>query len=91
MAYIVYFNITQAKTLVNSPYNIRQNAFAERIIRGSITDKNGTVLAETQVGEDGQEQRVYPFGAIFAHVLGYSNDDVGKSGLEAVENSELLI
>ena len=90
MAYIVYFNITQAKTLVNSPYNIRQNAFAERIIRGSITDKNGTVLAETQVGEDGQEQRVYPFGAIFAHVLGYSNDDVGKSGLEAVEYSELV-
>ena len=90
MAYIVYFNVVRAKTIVNSPYNIRQDAFADRIIRGSITDRNGNVLAETQVEEDGTESRVYPYGAAFAHVVGYSYDSTGKSGLESVENSELL-
>lgn len=90
IGYIVYFNIFEAKTIINSPYNVRQNSFADRIIRGSITDRDGEVLAETQVAEDGTETRVYPYGAAFAHVIGYSFDETGKTGLEAVENSELL-
>ena len=80
ISYIVYFNVFRAKTIVNSPYNVRQDAFADRIIRGSITDRDGEVLAETQVGEDGTENRVYPYGAAFAHVVGYSNETAGKSG-----------
>ncbi|MGC4019745.1 MAG: penicillin-binding transpeptidase domain-containing protein [Muricomes sp.] len=90
MSYIVYFNIVRAKTIVNSPYNERQDAFADRIIRGSIVDRNGNVLAETNVGEDGSEVRSYPYGAAFAHVIGYSYPSAGKSGLESVENFELL-
>lgn len=90
ISYIVYFNVFRAKTIVNSPYNVRQDAFADRIIRGSITDRDGEVLAETQVGEGGTENRVYPYGAAFAHVVGYSNETAGKSGLESIENSELL-
>ena len=62
ISYIVYFNVFRAKTIVNSPYNVRQDAFADRIIRGSITDRDGEVLAETQVGEGGTENRVYPYG-----------------------------
>lgn len=90
MCYIVYFNIVRAKTIVNSPYNQRQDAFADRIIRGTITDRAGNVLAETQVTEDGTEVRNYPYGPAFAHVVGYSNSHTGKSGLESVENFELL-
>ena len=69
LLYLSIFNVFRAKTIVNSPYNVRQDAFADRIIRGSITDRDGEVLAETQVGEDGTENRVYPYGAAFAHVL----------------------
>ena len=69
---MVYFNIVRAKTIVNSPYNERQDAFADRVIRGNIVDKNGNVLAETNVAEDGTEVRNYPYGAAFAHVVGYS-------------------
>lgn len=90
MAYIVYFNIVRAKTVINSPYNERQDAFADRIIRGNITDKNGKVLAQTTVAEDGTETRNYPYGAAFAQVIGYSFPSIGKTGLESVENSELL-
>ena len=59
MGYLVYFTIVRAKTFVNSPYNQRQNAFAENVIRGDITDRNGNVLARTDVAEDGTETRVY--------------------------------
>ncbi len=90
MAYMVYFNIVRAKTIVNSPYNERQDAFADRVIRGNIVDKNGNVLAETNVAEDGTEMRNYPYGAAFAHVVGYSFPSTGKSGLESIENFELL-
>ena len=90
MGYIVYFTIARAGTFVNSPYNQRQDAFARDVIRGTITDQNGSVLAETRVAEDGTETRYYPYGSLFSHVVGYYNPDLGKTGLESVENFELL-
>ena len=33
---------------------------------------------------------MYPYGDIFAHVVGYSNPELGKTGLESVENFHLL-
>ena len=90
MGYLVYFTIVRAKTFVNSPYNQRQNAFAENVIRGDITDRNGNVLARTDVAEDGTETRVYPYGSVFSHVIGYSDPQLGKTGIESVENFELL-
>lgn len=90
MVYLVYFTIVRAKTFVNSPYNQRQNAFAENVIRGDITDRNGNVLARTDVAEDGTETRVYPYNSVFSHVIGYSDPELGKTGLESVENFELL-
>ena len=90
MGYLVYFTIARADTFVNSPYNQRQDAFAKKVVRGDITDKNGNVLAQTDVAEDGTETRVYPYGSLFAHVIGYSDAELGKTGLESVENFELL-
>ena len=90
MIYLVYFTIVRADTFVNSPYNQRQDAFAQKVVRGQITDRNGNVLARTDVAEDGTETRVYPYGSLFAHVVGYSDTELGKTGLESVENFELL-
>ena len=88
MGYIVYFNVVQAKSIINSPYNRRQDIFADRVVRGKILDKDGEVLAETDVDEEGNETRRYPKEDLFAHVLGYSVK--GKAGLESVENFHLL-
>lgn len=90
MIYIAYFTIVRARTFVNSPYNKRQDLFAETVVRGDIVDRNGNVLAETEVAEDGTETRNYPYGSVFAHVIGYSDSELGKTGLESVENFELL-
>lgn len=88
MGYIVYFNVFKSKDIINSPYNVRLDSMADRVIRGKIFDKDGRVLAETRVNEDGTETRVYPYGKVFAHVVGY--DSHGKSGLESTENFQLL-
>lgn len=88
MGYIVYFNLTQSREFIRSPYNQRQDSLADRIKRGKILDRNGKVLARTETGEDGKEQREYPYGDMFAHVVGYTAQ--GKTGLEAIENSALF-
>ena len=56
MGYLVYFSIVRAKLVVNSPYNQRQDAYAQSVIRGKLVDKNGNTLAETVVDEDGNRK-----------------------------------
>lgn len=88
MAYIVYFYVAESKEIVSSAYNPRLDSYADRVIRGNIVDRNGNILAETKVSDDGTETRYYPYGDVFAHVVGYA--DKGKSGLESTENFDLL-
>lgn len=88
MGYLVYFNLIKSKDIINSPYNVRLDSMADRVVRGKILDRNGKVLAETKVSEDGTETRVYPYDDMFAHVVGY--DSHGKSGIESTENFNLL-
>ena len=84
MAYIGYSNIVESKDIISSPYNPRLDSMADRVVRGSILDKDGNVLASTETTEDGSEYRSYPYGSLYAHVVGY--DSQGKSGLESTEN-----
>ena len=44
-------------------------------------------LAETDIDEDGNETRVYPFSEVFCHVVGLAS---AKTGVEGVANYELL-
>ena len=88
MGYIVYFNAIKSKEIINSPYNVRLDSMTDRVVRGKILDSKGEVLAETKVAEDGSEKRNYPYGDLYAHVIGY--DSMGKSGLESTENFNLL-
>lgn len=88
MGYISYFNIVKSRDVIRSPYNARQDSYADRVVRGKILDRTGKVLAQTNVASDGSETREYPYGNMFAHVVGYTAK--GKSGLESLENFELL-
>ena len=82
IAYLIYFNAIKSDDFINSPYNTRQDTFSDRVVRGSILSSDGEVLAQTNVSEDGTEERSYPYGNTFAHVVGY--DTNGKSGLEYI-------
>ena len=86
--WVIYFNAVVSESFINSPYNTRQDTFADRVIRGPIISSDGQVLARTDVDEYGTETRVYPYSELFAHVVGY--DSNGKSGLESEANFDLL-
>lgn len=88
IGYVIYYNAVKSEDFINSPYNTRQDTFSDRVVRGSIRSSDGEVLAQTNVYEDGTEERVYPYQNIFAHVVGF--DSNGKSGLESEANFQLL-
>ncbi len=88
IGHLVYFNIKERDAILASPYNRRQDDLAANVRRGSILASDGSELAVTHTDELGNESRVYPYGSIFAHVVGYSTN--GRSGLEASENVALL-
>jgi peptidoglycan glycosyltransferase len=88
MIYFAYFNAVEGKNIINNSYNKRQEKFAERVVRGKILANDSTVLAETKIAEDGTETRYYPYGEMFAHVVGTSTK--GMSGIESSKNFELL-
>lgn len=88
IAYFIYFMVFQSESFINNPYNSLQNLFSEHVIRGDIESADGYVLAKTKVNKDGSEERVYPYGDLFAHAVGYTGN--GKTGLENQANFLLL-
>ena len=46
------------------------------------------MLAENRTDGEGNETRIYPFGTVFDHVVGYSSN--GKTGIESLANFYLL-
>ena len=86
--YMGYFLQVQRETVINNSYNARLDSFANRVVRGRILAADGTVLAENRTDGEGNETRIYPFGTVFDHVVGYSSN--GKMGIESLANFYLL-
>ncbi|MCR5099409.1 MAG: penicillin-binding protein 2 [Lachnospiraceae bacterium] len=86
--YFAYFITFGAEDFINNPYNARVSQFSENVIRGDILSSDGEVLATTQVSSDGSESRVYPYGRVFAHAVGYNSN--GKAGVELDGNFNML-
>ncbi|WP_073234426.1 peptidoglycan D,D-transpeptidase FtsI family protein [Desulforamulus putei] len=90
--YLSYLVLQQGEELATHPQNRRMAAREAGIIRGTIFDRKGVVLAETKwLGERGKrvyltENHVSPF----AHVVGYVSEKYGSAGLEASFSKELL-
>ena len=88
IGYFVYFQTIVSSNVITSPYNKRQDTFADRVIRGDIETSDGMLIATTNIGADGSETRVYPYGDLFAHAVGYASN--GKTGIELLANYQLL-
>lgn len=86
--YFTYYILFQSGEVINNSYNKRQEVLSQRIVRGDILSSEGTILATTLVDEKGNEVRNYPFGEVYAHVVG--RFDNGKTGIEEAENIRLL-
>ncbi|WP_418753869.1 peptidoglycan D,D-transpeptidase FtsI family protein [Eshraghiella crossota] len=86
--YLIYFNLTQAESIINNSYNKRQGVLSHRTIRGSILSDDKTKLAVTNVDDDGNETRYYPYSGLFSHTIGYLNN--GGYGLESLYGYYML-
>lgn len=86
--YLAWFEAVQAKTVINSTYNKRQTLLEETYLRGEIKTADGVVVARTTENEDGTTMREYPYGGMYAHVIGRTEQ--GRTGVELAENFTML-
>lgn len=88
VGYYIYFVGTQSENVVNNSYNSRLKSYSNTIVRGNIYTRDGKIIASTETGTDGKETRVYPYDALFAHVVGMNTH--GKTGIEKMCDYYLL-
>ena len=77
-----------ARDVINDSHNTRKKDLAKQVIRGRIYAADGSVLAQEALNEDGVEVRNYPYGELFAHVVGFST--MGSTGIENAADVDLL-
>ena len=83
LGYVSYIQIFQSDTLAFHPLNRRSAEASTRVERGQIIDSNGKVLAESKLSDQHEYKREYPYGVLFAHIVGYDNPKYGKTGVES--------
>jgi len=85
---LIYFVATSEQEMINNSYNSRQEILLSQNYRGAIYSADGETLAETILDEEQNEERVYPYGDLFSHIVGYSTN--GRMGVEALANYYLI-
>lgn len=89
IVYLSYFELFTRDKIISNSYNRRQYETEEKVLRGSITDRNGIVLASSSIVKS-RQVRKYPFGPLYSHIIGYNSKTYGKSLLEAGYNKYLI-
>ena len=90
ISYITYIYMFNSEKAVSSTFNSRLWAERNKVLRGTIYDKDLKPLTKsTKISEVSQKQQ-YLQGAVFAHAIGYMNPIYGLSGLEKKYDKELM-
>ena len=88
IVYLCYFTDTSEQEVLNNSYNSRQEILIAQNYRGDILSDKGDKLATTTLDAENNETRVYPYGELFSHVVGFSTH--GRTGVEAQANYYLI-
>lgn len=89
ISYLSYFTLFKGPEIVTRPDNRRMWDIRNKVVRGTIYDRNGKELSVSEKVKDNQYKRVYKGGAATAHVLGYYDPQYGITGLENLYDSYL--
>lgn len=87
--YLSYFTVFERDRLIQSSYNKRIWEQEEKVLRGTIFDAKGKPLADSVI-EDDTKIRLYTGGTAFGPVIGYTDRQLGRAGLEDTFNGQLL-
>jgi peptidoglycan glycosyltransferase len=86
------WTVLEAQSLEDEPSNRRPLIEEQKVPRGLILARDGTVLARSRPEGTGQGRiftRTYPTGPLFSHAVGYSFIERGRCCLELERNDEL--
>ncbi len=92
VAFTSYWTVLDAKGLEDNSANRRPLIEAQKVPRGLILARDGTVLARSRGrgrGDDRVFTRFYPTGPLFSHAVGYSFIERGRAGLEQSYDDDL--
>lgn len=87
--YITYFEVSVGPKIVSSQYNRRIWAQKNKVLRGSIYDRNNKEISKSVRIDSKTQKREYIGGEAFAHVLGYINPQYGITGIERRYDEQL--
>lgn len=82
ISYLSYFTLFRGPEISTRPDNRRMWDVRNKVVRGTIFDRNGKELSISEKTKNNQYKRKYKGGAATAHVLGYYDPQYGISGLE---------
>jgi penicillin-binding protein A len=92
VAFTSRWTVFDAKSLENKPTNRRELIEEQKVPRGLVLARDGTVLARNRSRGSGQNRiysRIYPTGPLFSQAVGYSFVENGRRSLEQSRNDEL--
>ncbi|MGH4050660.1 MAG: peptidoglycan D,D-transpeptidase FtsI family protein [Clostridium sp.] len=90
ISYITYSFMFRSETTLASTFNKRLWAERNKVLRGTIYDKDMNALTEsTKISETSQKLK-YLQGAAFSHAIGYMDPIYGLAGLEKKYDAELM-
>lgn len=92
VAFTSRWSVLESEELQANTDNRRPLIEEQQVERGSITSRDGVLIAESNPTGGGPQRvfvREYPQGALFGNPVGYSFVEVGRTGIESSEN-ELL-
>jgi len=83
-----YWSIARADKLKGREDNPRRVLYEQRIVRGRILDRDGALLADVNVSDNGVVRRIYPVPET-APAVGYASLRYGVGGIEAAFDAQL--
>src|SRR4051794_5313990 len=92
VAFTSYWTVLDAKGLQDNSANRRPLIEAQKVPRGLILARDGTVLARSHAkghGDNRTFSRFYPTGPLFSHAVGYSFIERGRAGIEQSYDDDL--
>ena len=89
ITYIAYFQAFKASDIAADEGNRRIWAERNKVVRGTIYDRNGIALTKGERTGVLTQSREYVYGDLFAHTLGYVSPTYGLTGLESTYDKEL--
>jgi penicillin-binding protein A len=89
VAFTSRWTVFEAEALRDNPNNRRVLFEEERIKRGVIRAADGQVLAANRALPGDRYARRYPTGELFAHPIGFTSLDRGRTGIEDFYNDQL--